>query len=85
MTENHWNEERLAELIALLPPAPTAWVRAAQDLPALRRVFSDIVARAEADAAYRATVIADLEAALGAEGIEPSPRILSELRERLAD
>jgi len=85
MSENTWNEARLADLIALLPPAPTAWVRAAQDLPALRRGFSDIIARAEADAAYRATVIADLEAALHAEGIEPTPRVLTELRARLED
>lgn len=85
MSENRWNYERLADLLSLLRPAPTPWVQAAQDLPTLRRGFSDIVARAEADIAYRATVIADLEAALQAEGIEPTPRILTELRERLED
>ena len=85
MSENRWDEERLAHLISLLRPAPTGWVRAAQELPALRRGLSDIVARSEADLAYRATVIADLEAALQAEGIEPTPRNLAELRERLKD
>ena len=85
MNENSWNEERLADLLALLRPAPTAWVQAAQELPTLRRGFTDIISRAEADIAYRATVIADLEAALQAEGIEPTPRIVTELRERLGD
>ena len=83
MTENRWNEERLAELLGQLPPAPTAWVRAAQELPALRRTLDDLVARAEADASFRAQLVADLEAALQAEGVEPTSRVLEELRERL--
>jgi hypothetical protein len=83
MTENRWNEERLAELLATLPPAPTGWVRAAQELPALRRTLDGLVARAEADATFRARVVADLEAALAAEGVEPTSRALEELRARL--
>jgi hypothetical protein len=58
-------------------------VRAAQELPGARKTFDEIVERAEADRAFRAALIADLERALAAEGIEPDRRILDELRERL--
>ena len=71
-------------LLRLLRPAPAGWVRAAQELPAARRTFDEIVARAEADLAFRAALIADLEQALAAEGYEPDRRILDEIRERLA-
>jgi hypothetical protein len=74
--------DNLGRLIAALPPAPEGWTRAAQELPAARRGIDDIVERAEADAAYRKRLIADLESALAAEGIEPTPSILDELRNR---
>jgi len=83
MNDARWDEERLAELLALLPPAPTGWVRAAQELPALRSALDGLIARAEADAAFRAELVADLERALEAEGVEPTPRALQELRSRL--
>ena len=83
MNEDRWHEERLAELLALIHPAPVGWVRAAQELPALRRTLDELVARAESDAAFRAELIADLERALAAEGVEPTPRLLDELRTRL--
>ena len=79
-----YHEERLGVLLRLLRPAPTGWVRAAQELPAARRTFDVIVARAEADAAFRAALVADLEQALAAEGYEPERRIVDEIRERLA-
>jgi hypothetical protein len=77
-------EERLGELLRLLPAAPAAWVRAAQELPAARAATDSLVARAQADAAERARIVADLEAALAAEGVEPTSPLLAELRERLA-
>jgi hypothetical protein len=76
------DHDALGRLIAALPSAPDAWVRAAQELPAARRGIDDIVARAEADVAYRERVVADLESALAAEGIEPTPPLLDELRDR---
>jgi hypothetical protein len=79
-----FDEERLAELLRSLPPAPEAWITAAQELPLARRGLDEIVARAEADAAFRAALIADLEAALAQEGYEPSRELLDRLRERLA-
>jgi hypothetical protein len=80
-----YDEERLARLIGMLPPAPQGWVQAAQELPAAKRGLDQLVARAEADAAYRATVLADLESALQAEGVEPEPRVVEKVRRLLAD
>lgn len=80
---NAFEEERLARLIRALPPAPEAWVRAAQELPVARREIDEIVARAEADAAFRERLIADLEGALAAEGYERDPAVLAALRLRL--
>jgi hypothetical protein len=79
---NASDHDTLGRLIAALPPAPQGWVQAAQELPAARRGVDQLVARAEADAAYRARVVADLESALAAEGIEPTAPLLAELRNR---
>jgi hypothetical protein len=84
MSDNAWNEERLGGLLRLLRPAPRGWVEAAAELPRLRAVLDDLVERAEADAAFRAAVIADLESALEREGVEPTPRLVEALRNRLA-
>ncbi|HLB04128.1 MAG TPA: hypothetical protein VJK66_03850 [Gaiellaceae bacterium] len=78
-----YDEERLGVLLRLLPPAPAGWMRAAQELPAARRTLDEIVARAEADLEFRRAVVADLEAALEQEGVEPAPGLVDELRERL--
>jgi len=80
-----YEDERLGKLLRLLRPAPPSWVRAAQELPYARRTFDEIVARAEADLAFRQALIADLERSLALEGYEPDRRIVAELRERLAE
>jgi hypothetical protein len=79
-----YTEERIGSLLRLLRPAPDGWVRAAQELPAARRAFDEIVARAEADLEFRRALLADLERALQDEGYEPGERVLGELRERYA-
>ena len=79
-----YDEERLGELLRRLPAVPEAWVRAAQELPAARAALDGLVARAEADAAERERMVADLEGALAAEGVEPSSPLLAELRARLS-
>ena len=80
-----YDEERLGALLRRLPPAPAGWVRAAQELPRWRRSLDDIVARAEADLAFRDALVADLEAALEQEGYEPDLRVIAELRERYGE
>jgi hypothetical protein len=81
---NGYDDERIAELLRLLRPAPVGWVRAAQELPAARTEIAAIVARVEADAAFRARVVADLEAALESEGIAATPSVVAALRSSLA-
>ena len=80
MSEHDYDESRLANLIAALPPAPAAWVQAAKELPAARRSLDGIVERVRADVEYRQQVIADLEGALAAAGVEPDPRTVERLR-----
>ena len=77
-----FNEERLARLIRALPPAPAGWARAAQELPLARAGLDEIVARAEADADFKARLVADLEAALEAEGYERDPAVVEALKVR---
>jgi hypothetical protein len=79
-----FDEIRLADLLSALPPAPQGWVRAAQELPLVRLGLDDLVRRAEEDADFRRRLIADLESALQAEGIEPEPALKEALRRRLA-
>jgi hypothetical protein len=81
MTE--YDEVRIAELLRLLPAVPEGLVTAAQELPRARAEVDTIVARAQADAAFRAQVVADLESALEAEGIAPTPSVVASLRVRL--
>lgn len=79
-----YDEQKLSELLRLLPPAPEGWVRAAQELPLARKGLDEIVARAEADADFRARLVADLEAALTAEGYADDPQLADAVRRRLA-
>ena len=78
-----YDEARLGELLRKLPPAPEAWVQAAQELPLARLGLDDIVRRAEEDAEYRQRLAADLEQALAAEGYDPDPALIEAVRRRL--
>jgi hypothetical protein len=80
-----YDEEQLGRLLRRLPPAPEGWMRAAQELPAALAALDGLVARAEADAELRRRILADLQAALAAEGIEPSSALLADIRTRLAE
>jgi hypothetical protein len=76
-------EEELAELIAALPPVPSGWVQAAVELPHARAAIDQLVERALADEEGREAILADLENALRAAGVEPRPQLLDDLRARL--
>lgn len=78
-------EERIAGLIAALPPAPSAWVEAAIELPEARAAIDQLVARAEADSAAREAILADLESALRQAGVVPSRSVLDGVRARLTE
>ena len=79
---NSYDDERIADLLRLLPPAPTGWVQAAQELPLARLGLDRIVERAERDAEYRRLLVEELETALAAEGVEPEPALVEALRRR---
>ena len=78
-----YDEQRIAVLLRLLPPPPAGWVQAAEELPQARAELASLVAHAEADAAFRARVVAGLESALEAEGIDPTPSVVAVLRVQL--
>jgi hypothetical protein len=80
----HITEEELVELIASLPPAPTAWIEAAVELPRATATIEELVAAAIADRARREAVLSDLEAALRAAGVQPRPYLVEDLRARLS-
>ena len=82
-TARAYDEERLARLLRVLPPPPPGWVRAAQELPLARLGLDDIVARATADAEFRAALADDLGRALAQAGYEPVPALVAAVRERL--
>ena len=82
-SEMNYDEERIGRLLRLLPPAPEGWVQAAQELPAARAMLNELVALAEQDAAFRLNLQADLERAVAEAGYEPSPFIVSRLRQLL--
>ncbi|HTU30421.1 MAG TPA: hypothetical protein VMF07_13645 [Solirubrobacteraceae bacterium] len=78
-----FDESQIARLLAALPPAPDAWVHAAQQLPAARAALDTLVARAETSVEARESTLRDLEAALEAEGLAPEPAVVAELLARL--
>lgn len=82
---NRYDEETLAALLRSLPPAPEAWVKAAQELPPVRERLDELVTRAEEDARYREELVANLERALEEAGVEPSPIVRDAVEKRLGD
>ena len=76
-------EERIAELLRALPAPPTGWAEAAKTLPFVRRELDTILERIERDERLRERAVADLEAMLRAEGVEPTSVVVAHLRRRL--
>jgi hypothetical protein len=74
------SEEHLAELIAALPPPPPGWLKSAIELPRARAAIEELTTRATDDGPARHEMLADLEAALLAAGVEPRPDLLEQLR-----
>jgi hypothetical protein len=85
MSNVRHDEERLGELLGLLPPAPSGWVQAAKELPEARGQLDEIVERARVDAEFRALLFADLEAALTAAGYAPGSALSAAVRARLPE
>lgn len=77
------DDAELARALRALPPAPEAWVQAAVELPRARRELDAVLARLDADAAFRAAATADLERALRAAGFGAGERQLDAVRAHL--
>lgn len=80
-----YDEQKLGELLSALPPAPEAWVKAAQELPLMRQGLDEIVERAAADEAYRRRVIEDPRAALEEADVVAHAENVEILRKALED
>lgn len=78
-----YDEEKLGELLSALPPAPEAWVRAAQNLPLAQKGVDEIVERAETDEEFRRRVIEDPKAALEEADVVAHLDAIEILRRRL--
>ncbi len=77
-------EERIAELLRALPAPPAGWVEAAKELPSVRGELETLLERIARDEQLRERAVADLEAMLRAEGVEPTPVVVAHLRRRIA-
>lgn len=76
-------DQRLAKLIAALPPAPERLVRRAQDIPSDHPALGEFVVRAEDDPAFRAELERDPEAALERAGHPRDAATIQTLRGHL--
>jgi hypothetical protein len=83
IVSSEFDEESVAEQLGALRPAPEAWVRAAQELPAARRALERLVELARLDAELAGALRNDLEAALAERSIALPAALRRELRERL--
>ena len=82
--EQRHDEEYLADLLALMRPAPTGWVLAAQQLPFARLRVDELLRRADQDQAFCNALRVDLEQALFDAGVDPTPDLLEEVRAHIA-
>jgi hypothetical protein len=77
-------EERIAELLSLLSPAPPAWVQAARERPRLALGLEQVLALAHADAEFRRELGSNLEAALERAGVDTTPELKRAVQAQLA-
>lgn len=75
-----YDHDRLAELLAALPPVPLGWEKAAQELPRIGRALDHLDSAALGDAAVESRVVDELESALAQAGIAAEERILAQAR-----
>jgi hypothetical protein len=78
-------EERIAVLLAELPPAPATWIRAARELPRAEREIERLATLARGDGALHDWLLEDPAGALRRAGLEPAPRVVAKLRARLLE
>ncbi|MGN6378154.1 MAG: hypothetical protein ACTHNU_04320 [Gaiellales bacterium] len=77
------NEHELERLLRMLPPAPTAWVRTAQELPFVKDEVAEILERAAANPAFREELRRDADGALRREGHMLTPDVVAHILRKL--
>ena len=77
------DEHELGRMVRMLPPAPGAWVEAAQALPFLKDELDSILAKAQGDTGFRLALRADPNGALQREGYDLSPSVVAHLMRKL--
>jgi hypothetical protein len=77
------SEERLAELLALLRPAPLGWVEAAEALPATLADLDDVLGRLHRDEDFRSRFEENPAEALGAAGLPATATVVAAVRTQL--
>jgi hypothetical protein len=81
-TNRPFDEERIAQLLANLPPAPAAWVERAVQIPRVERDLEDVQRRLDEDALLRAAFDERGEQALREAGITLDADVLERLRDQ---
>ena len=73
-----YDEQRLAELLRTLPPAPEGWVKAAQELPLARAELDELVERCGDNnvSIEEATAVLGLLAMLEGRRVRTAARVL---------
>ncbi len=75
------DDERLARLLANLPPAPAAWVERAARIPRVQRDLGDVQRRLDEDALLREAFRREGAQALRDAGIDLDQEVLEHLRD----
>ena len=75
-----YDDERLGQLLALLPPAPAGWVATAKRIPLMELDARELAQKLEADPAFRKSFDADPVAAAEAAGL---PELAAQLEREL--
>jgi hypothetical protein len=73
-------EERIAQLLSNLPPAPAAWVERAAGIPRVQRDLGDVQRRLDEDALLREAFRRDGAQALRDAGLDIEQEVLDHLR-----
>ena len=80
-----YDEERIAERLRVLPPAPMGWLEAAQELPRARAEIAGLVEARALRPPQPRPDLADIETALAAEGLVPRPSLIELVRRRMSE
>ncbi len=81
--DHTYSETELGELLAMLKPAPAAWIEAAKELPRIERGLEQILALAESDVEFRQALTEDLAGAIEQAGFTAEPELVRGVRQRL--